>query len=218
MPTNKSFKIALAISLIIHTTVLLRLPLINFFSTRRVEDKTELTYIKEQGILPSLKVYDEVFPEEPTSQPSSKTLAPPPYVESEKIFEPFKNIPINKPEFIKSEIIAVKKKITFPSVNDEKINNPVYLNYYQTIRERIKRAAYKNYTSLVNGEVYMSFIILSSGQLQNVRINEEKSTAYGYLKEIARKSIYDASPFPGFPEDLDYPELSFNVIISFEVE
>jgi len=35
---------------------------------------------------------------------------------------------------------------------------------------------------------------------------------------VAEKSIFDASPFPAFPKDLDYPELSFNVIISFQIE
>jgi outer membrane biosynthesis protein TonB len=218
MVKNKNFQIALVISLAIHTAVLLRLPLIKLFSTRRVEDKTELTYIKEQAILPSLKVYEEIFPKQSSRPPSSKAVAPPPYVMKEKIFEMAKNIPLKKPKFTSPEIIAVKKKITLPSINDEKIDNPVYLDYYQVIRERIKRAAYQNYTSLINGEVYLSFIIMNNGHIKSTRINEEKSTPYAYLKQIAQKSIFDASPFPSFPKDLDYPELSFNVIIAFEVE
>ena len=218
MPANKNFQIALVVSLVIHTAVFLRLPLAKFFSTHRIEDKTELTYIKEQAILPSLKAYQEIFPKQPSQPPSSKAVAPPPYVIKEKIFEMAKNIPLKKPKFTNPEIIAVKKKITLPSINDEKIDNPVYLDYYQMIRERIKRAAYQNYTSLINGEVYLSFIILNNGHIKSTRIDEEKSTAYAYLKEIAQKSIFDASPFPSFPKDLDYPELTFNVIISFEVE
>jgi len=31
------------------------------------------------------------------------------------------------------------------------------------------------------------------------------------------RSIKDANPFPPFPKDLNYPELTFNVVISFEV-
>ena len=218
MFSNKPLQFTLVISLIIHTTIFLKLPFIDFFSKRRPENKTELTYIKDRAMLPSLKFYDEVFPKQPSKQPSSKAVAPPPYVKKEKIFGIPKNLSIKKPKFLRPEIIAVKKKITLPPLDDEKITNPVYLNYYQMIRERIKRAAYQNYTSLINGEVYMSFIILNNGQLRNTRIDEAKSTAYAYLKEIARKSIYDAAPFPSFPKNLDYPELSFNVIISFEVE
>ena len=129
-----------------------------------------------------------------------------------------KNVPIRKPDFLRPEIIAVRKKITLPKIPDKKLTDPAYLNYYQTIREKIKRAAYQNYTRLVNGEVYLSFIILSNGQLKDARIIEEKSTPHTYLKEIAKKSIYDASPFLNFPKDLKYSVLSFNVIISFEVE
>jgi outer membrane biosynthesis protein TonB len=47
---------------------------------------------------------------------------------------------------------------------------------------------------------------------------EEKSSADVYLTEIALKSVNDASPFPKFPTELDYFQLSFNVIISFEIE
>jgi len=41
---------------------------------------------------------------------------------------------------------------------------------------------------------------------------EGKSAASPYLKEIALKSVRDASPFPNFPKELDYEKLSFNVV------
>ena len=218
MFSDKYFKIALAISLIAHTTMFFRLPKMNILPLRHKLDKVELTYVKEKTILPALKLYNQTFPNKPSHQTSSKRVAPPPYVKKERIFKEMKNIPLKKPELLKPEIIAVKKKITLPSLSDEKMTNPVYLNYYEIIRDKIKRSAYQNYTRLVNGEVYLSFIILNNGQLSEVRINQERSSLHTYLKEIAQKSIYDASPFPSFPKDLDYPELSFNVIICFEVE
>ena len=70
-------------------------------------------------------------------------------------------------------------------------------------------------TTFVKGDLCR---ITTSGQIKDAKINEEKSSTHSYLKEIAKKSIYDASPFPNFPKDLDFSELSFNVIISFEVE
>ncbi|MFC1658344.1 energy transducer TonB [Candidatus Omnitrophota bacterium] len=218
MFSNNPLRNALVASLIIHTALFFKLPLMNFFSRRPLEQSPELTYVREDEALPSLKVYDKIFPKEPSRQLSSKAVAPPPYLRREKILPLPKNVMDRKPEFVSPEIIAVKKKIELPVLEDEKMSNPVYLNYYQMIRERIRRAAYHNYTSLINGEVFLSFIITCEGGLKNTRVDEAKSTPYPYLKEIARKSIYDASPFPAFPKELDYPELSFNVIISFEVE
>jgi outer membrane biosynthesis protein TonB len=219
MFSDRFFQIALVISLIAHSAMFFKLPQINLLPLRRTLDQIEVTYIKEEATSSSSKLYNKTSPLESRSpKTSSKNIAPPPYVKKEQIFNKVKNIPIEKPELLRPEIIAVKKNISLPEVHDEKMKNPVYLNYYQKIREKIKRAAYQNYTRLVNGEVYLSFIILSNGKLGNIRIDEEKSTTYTYLKEIARKSIYDASPFPDFPKDLNYSELSFNVIISFEVE
>ena len=218
MFSDKYFKIALTISLLAHTTILLNLPAVKLSPLLRTKDQVEVTYLIEKPPLPSLEFYKQELPEKPSRQTTSKSVAPPPFVKRESIFQKVKNVPINKPEFHKPEIIAVKKKITVPVLTNEKITNPVYLNYYQIIREKIKRAAYQNYTRLVNGEVYLSFVILNDGQLRYAKINKEKSSNSTYLKDIAQKSIYDASPFPSFPKDLNYPELSFNVIISFEVE
>ena len=215
MYSDKIFQIALVVSLTVHTALLIRLPYINFLAQHKEIKKAEVTYIMEKTKLPSLKFYEKIFPKKPSLQISSKVLAPAPNVKNEQIFKRAKITPIKKPE---PEIITVKKKITLPAIRDDKMVNPVYLNYYQIIRERIKHAAYQNYTRLINGEVYVSFIVLSAGQLNNVRINNEKSTSQAYLKDIAKKTIHDASPFPSFPQDLNYPELTFNVIISFEVE
>jgi TonB family protein len=66
--------------------------------------------------------------------------------------------------------------------------------------------------------VYLSFIISTEGYLREVRLVEEKSSFSPYLREIALRSIKEASPFPDFPKELDYPQLTFNVVISFEIE
>jgi TonB family protein len=150
-------------------------------------------------------------------------MAPPPFIDRESIFNQKQQPVLPKPSFakpvlIKPDIIAIKKKITLPPIDLDKINNPSYISYYQIVREKIKRAAYQNYTRTEVGEVYLSFIISSDGYLNELQLKEEKSTASPYLKEIALHSIKDASPFPNFPQELDYPQLSFNVVISFEIE
>ena len=218
MFSNRHFRIALIISLITHATIFFKPPQLTFLPLRRKLNQIQLSYIREKDRPLSSRFDDKISPLKSSRQASSKELRPVPIVKKEQIFKEVKNIPIKKPDFFRPEIIAVKKKITMPEFPDKKLTDPAYLDYYQTIRERIKRAAYQNYTRLVNGEVYLSFIILNNGQIKDTKINEEKSSLHSYLKEIAEKSIYDASPFPNFPKDLNFPELSFNVIISFEVE
>ena len=103
-------------------------------------------------------------------------------------------------------------------MKSEKINNPVYLDYYQIVRNKIKERAYRNYSRTDAGEVYLTFVLASDGSLKQIKLVDEKTSGGAYLKDVGLKSIRDSSPFPSFPRDLAYPELSFNVIISFEVK
>jgi len=66
--------------------------------------------------------------------------------------------------------------------------------------------------------VYLSFVISRDGSLEEARMVQERSSPNTYLQDTALKSIKEASPFPAFPKELEYPRLSFNVVISFEVE
>jgi len=124
----------------------------------------------------------------------------------------------SKPTFVNSQVLAIKKRIALPAMEMAKINNPSYISYYQIVREKIRRSAYQNYTHNETGEVYVSFIISNDGYIKGERLAEDKTSANDYLKNIALRSIKDASPFPNFPKELDYPQLSFNIIISFEIE
>jgi TonB family protein len=103
-------------------------------------------------------------------------------------------------------------------VDLNKINSPVYLSYYQIGREKIKRAAYSNYTRAEEGEICISFVVSSDGHISAVKLIEEKSSQSAYLRNIAFRSVQEASPFPKFPKELDYPQLTFNIVISFEIE
>ena len=129
-----------------------------------------------------------------------------------------RNLDFAKPSAARLDILAIKKKITLPPIEMNKINNPSYISYYQIVREKIKRAAYQNYTCRETGEITISFVISSDGILKDLRLLEERSSASEYLREIALRSVKDASPFPNFPKELDYPRLSFNLAITFEIE
>ena len=82
----------------------------------------------------------------------------------------------------------------------------------------IKKRAYANFSKVETGEVYMTFVVLSDGRLKQVQLIEEKTAAQDYLRQVSLKSVEECNPFPRFPPDLTYPELSFNVVISFELE
>ncbi|TRZ95124.1 hypothetical protein D4R78_04545 [bacterium] len=226
MFSDRVFLITLIFSLTFHGMILFYNPRLNIFDTNKSIEKLEVNYIKappkdkEITAKPSQK-------QEPFLRTPAKILAehrsPPPFTEKEKIFKPKRKINpedlgFTKPSLIKTEIVAIKKRITLPSIDMNKTNNPSYISYYQIVREKIKRSAYRNYTRTEVGEIYLSFIISRDGLLRDVRLNEEKSALSLYLREVALKSLDNASPFPNFPKELNYPQLSFNVAISFEIE
>jgi outer membrane biosynthesis protein TonB len=124
-----------------------------------------------------------------------------------------------KPLAMKDSFSAMKKKVTLPKLElNIKIRNPSYNGYYELIREKIRHAAYQNYSQTETGEVYIAFVVGKDGNLKEVRYIEDKSTPSYFLKDISLRSIKEAGPFPPFPDDLDYPQLSFNVIISFQFD
>jgi len=226
MLSDKVFQIAIAISLVLHGAILLGNPDFNIFTSRQKEEVVEVSYIKEAKKPPEERKRS-VSRMQPFLKLPPKITAdkrnPPPFMEKQDTpgRSSAGNLPkptFNKPEFAKPDIIAVKKKITLPTVGLDKINNPSYISYYQIVREKIRRAAYQNYTRTETGEVYISFIISNDGYLKETLISEERSSSSTYLREIALRSVKDASPFPRFPKELDYPQLSFNIVISFEIE
>ena len=226
MFSDKVFQITLLISLAAHGVILLQNSSLNLFAAKKIEQKLEVSYIgNPQEAKPAPKT--SPIKNEPPLKISAKITAdktvPPPYIDKEKIFFRSKEIisqkyVFEKPFLIRPDIIAVKKKITLPPIGIDKINNPVYISYYQIVREKIRRAAYQNYTRSETGEVYLSFVIFTDGSLKEMQLVQEKSSADTYLRDIALRSIKEASPFPNFPKELDYPQLSFNVVISFEIE
>jgi len=228
MLSEKTFQIAFLLSLIAHGAILFKNPSLNLniFSKNKQEQNLEVSYLKPpDDMREALKITRQK--EEPLSKLPQKVIllkpAPPPFIDKDVIFKKEARgvsgkQAFTKPAFIKPDIIAIKKKITLPPIGIDKIDNPSYISYYQIVREKIRRAAYQNYSRTEVGEVYLSFVISQDGSLREMRLAQEKSSPSPYLKEIALQSVKEASPFPNFPKELDYPQLSFNVVISFEVE
>ena len=114
------------------------------------------------------------------------------------------------------------RKITLSPLGVEKITNPQYLTYNDDMRETISRNikqrayTYVNHPDFEVGEVYLTFVLASSGMLKQVKIIEDKTFANGYLRNVALRSIKESNPFPPFPKGFDYPEFTFNLMISFQ--
>lgn len=222
----------LIVSLLLHLFLLSQKSGFNFFRSKK-EKQTELKYVKQENpenktakVIPSHRDQDQFL-----RLPSKITVndeIPPQFSNEEKNDIRIKSREIvlaeseaNKPAFIKSmdsESAALKKTISLPPIDMDKSGNPSYISYYQIVREKIRRSAYQNHNRNEEGEVYLSFIVSSDGILKAVQVIEEKSRLTPYLRETALRSINQATPFPTFPKELNYPQLSFNVLISFKLE
>jgi len=228
MRTNKIFWFAVIASLVVHIFILAQ----NFnLSGLTLLEKPKFIEVKYQKSGKPVPGRPAPRPQGLRDDPflnlnakiTANTQIPAPGRERSKIFSPSKNVPLKepffaKPSLMKPDIMAMKKKISLPPLDLDKINNPSYISYYQIVREKIRRAAYQNYTHTETGEVYLTFVITSQGNVKGVRLVDEKSRGADYLRQIALRSVQDASPFPDFPKELDYSNLTFNVVISFEIE
>jgi len=123
------------------------------------------------------------------------------------------NIPY-RPNDIKSNI----KEKTTQQVSDDFNNNPHYQEYYKYVRNRIGKVAYNGYNRKEVGEVYLFFTVQKNGEVNDIRVLEGKSSSSPYLRQIATQAVKAASPFPIFPVDLEYPQLNFNIVLSYETE
>ena len=235
MNPDRLLRNTLIVSLCIHGLIIL--PRVNFnpFSPAPKKQEIEVRYVKENPqtrLLRKSSTQPDAqgsFPKgEPFLKLDSKIItgnrvSPPPYLEQSNQSKALKNLSnktsgFRKPTLVALEMMAIKKKITLPAIEMARIDNPSYINYYQIVREKIRRSAYQNYTRSQTGEVYISFIISCDGLIKDVRLIEDKTTGADYLRNIALRSVRDAAPFPNFPKELDYLQLSFNIIISFEIE
>lgn len=110
------------------------------------------------------------------------------------------------------------RSVSVPLLKSDKIDNPQYLDYNSRIRQKIENQAYfyVDHPEFQTGSVYVTFLLSSNGKLMKIQIREDRTFANDYLKEIALKTVEDAAPFSKFPEGLNYPEFTFNIMIDFK--
>ena len=218
---------ALVLSLLVHLVALTFLSVVKVKKVRRSVKQIEVTFrnpkvkkeiseeaLKRLEVLKEEKLKDEIKILTKTSNfPTVGTKA--------KVLSPLSGMALIKDKQTQNiKTLEGKRKVSVPLLKSEKISNPSYLSYNETIRQKIKQRAYTyvNDPAFQAGEVYLTFVLKADGTLQAIKIIDERTKANNYLRSIGLRSIKESSPFPPFPKDFNYPELTFNIVISFEVE
>ena len=213
MFSDKYLIAALLISLFFHTVIFLPLPYFKNITIHKKSPVIKIVYLAAQ----------KISPEQIQEKPATKLTPALNKREVAREFKVSKDVeskkkPVEKKieEILKPPSQYLKIEIP-PEIPVEK--EKFYLDYYQSIRAKVRGAVINNYTRYIAcGEVCLYFVLLSSGELQEINILEKRSSQNRQLKNIAKKSLLEAAPFSAFPKDLDQAQLSFNVIISFELE
>lgn len=231
MYDNKSLQIAFLASILLHFAVFLSAPYVGALPKRQPISPIKVSYFKVKERPEKLvgqKPKSQIFP----------TVAPEalPEVKKEDIInQPLQPKPAAKQEQVKKEEPRVEtigdrggavidgKGKKFEAVVDEEKDNSrkaTYIGYYRSVREKIRYYADRNYLkegSAAQGEVFISFTVASSGELLHIMVIDKRSAEDPLLRDIAINSIRDAAPFPGFPQGMNQYQITFNVVISFEL-
>lgn len=92
-----------------------------------------------------------------------------------------------------------------------------YIQYYELIREKIKKTVARNYTRFrEEGMVEVAFTLDKRGHLKNLIIDKLKSASSASLHKTALRGIERAAPFPAFPPLLKRDDLTFAIAIIFK--
>jgi len=221
---DKIFKLSLVVSFLLHLFAFASLFYAHVHHARKPPRPLEVVYQTEFKDLPRTpKKVKRV------SSAKEKKLTPDPDILSKSDFGPEAlmdkahkrpvRLSDHKKKISSLPASSMKRQIRVPVIKAEKITNPRYLNYHELIRNKIKNRAYfyVDDPDFETGEVYLTFILSSQGELQRVKVIENETKANDFLRAVGIRSIKESGPFPSFPKELEYPELTFNVVISFEL-
>jgi len=218
---------ALIVSLVLHVIVLVKFAYSNAHSLRNPLTKIEVTY----------RVIEQTLKDAGSTRREEKSVLEKKLTENEKIFlkkDPFpahlvkdlsqfsERTKESAKQPARAASFDVKEKISIPEFKSDKIDGSKYLDYRRKIRELIRERVWayfhNSYPELESGKVYVSFILSREGTLKQAQIVEDKTTANQILREVALRSVKDQSSYPPLPQDLNFPEVSIGVIISFELK
>ena len=222
------FRFSMLTSALLHSLVFISFFYAHLYYAKNTPQIMEVVYQKE--------IKEPVLEQQPPARQVLKPLKEEPFVPDPEILTPkdLSSVAMKAPQNVKAPVQLSKQKkfpvqisdpgskrqILVPLLSSEKISNPNYVNYQKYIRNKIKSQAniFKDDPRFQSGEVYLTFILGSDGQLKDIRIVDQKTRASEFLRRVSLRSIKESSPFPPFPFELKYPELSFNVSISFVMD
>ena len=101
---------------------------------------------------------------------------------------------------------------------DASRGDPVLLSYFSAIREQIQQTANRQAWlagAMHEGLVYVSFMLASTGAVQDVVIVEDRSVRASVLQDAAVRIVKAAAPFPPFPPSMVEPNKTIVVPLEF---
>ncbi|MFH0771610.1 MAG: TonB C-terminal domain-containing protein [Candidatus Omnitrophota bacterium] len=238
MEMNRSFALALFLSLVFHSALLVNWPFYGHLKMdkNKSKDKIEITYLKMKDIKTeaALKKEPEIAAQKSQAQPEfSKPLKmienrPPSNLQprqadetlskqdtqenKKKAVAPEKILPEVAPMAVSKQAV-VNKSEAKTSVDMGDIHS-VPASYAHAVRARIiKRLDSSDVDG--DGDVFMRFIIASDGKLIQLSVVDERSSKKGLLRVRAFEAIKDSAPFPAFPAGVAVKEIVFTCQISF---
>ena len=232
MYENKSFQLAVLISILIHFAVFLSAPHMGVVSVKKAIPVIKISYVKPKE---AVKNRGKIIGQKPQYLPPLAPQALPDVKKDDILNPPETEVPPApkqaEKEVVGSDIQVSSDRAVIQSnsgkkfetiVNEEKDSGrkATYISYYRSVREKIRYYADRNYIregSTGEGEVFLSFTVTSKGELLQVAVIEKRSIEDPLLRNIAINSVRDASPFPGFPQGMNQYQITFNVVISFEL-
>jgi outer membrane biosynthesis protein TonB len=238
MYESKPLQLAILISMLLHFAVLLCAPYVGIVPKRQLLEPIKVAYYKPEVVkkkeLPEQKpvgikpeshkapiVSPESLPEVKKEDIENPPLKPQPAVKQEQVKKEEPTVETINSK--KSGAVMQEKGKKFETVVNEETDNAkkaAYIGYYRLVREKIRYYADRNYIkegSTSEGEVFLSFAVTSKGELLHIMVMDNRSAKDPILRDIAINSIRDASPFSAFPQGMSQYQITFNVIISFEV-
>ena len=231
--SNRLFNYGLLISLILHVVVIAALSLMKNQEIKQLVQKLEVIY-QAAKIVPQTPPKTDIqlenkkkpaVPREKVEILTQKSSIPAGILESEKAMlkTPLATSLQKTPAEIK--IFDIERKVMVTPLDTDKITNPQYLSYEESLRKSIEKSIEKNLESRLynhvdnprfdSGKVYVTFVLLDSGHLRDIQIRGDKTLANAYLQDISLRTVKEAGPFPPFPKGFNYPEFTFNIMIIY---
>lgn len=233
MYENKSLQLAFLISMFLHFAVFISAPYTRILPDKEPMKPIKVAYFKAE------EQPKKIVGQKGLGSQKAFLIAPeslPKVIKEDIANQPLSGQAKSKPEQVKKEeptietiksgagaFIGGKDGKKFETViNEEKDSGKksTYIGYYRAVREKIRYYADRNYIkegSATEGEVFISFVVASNGELLHIMIIDNRSVNNTLLRNIAINSVRDASPFPVFPQGMNQYQITFNVVISFEL-